>query len=176
MTEDPVHGADESYVSSRTPDDGVTPKAEDVEPATPEEFGSVQLRWGDGKGETTAASRVGVDAVGHGYRVHVPQFMKRGVTSVEEIRGEYDTIGTTPRISDGNSGHYGWHGLRDGTDADAHASRVHRGLERARELLASRGDSDLESAPPIDRSSEDGVSMLILDEIRYAVTRDLIGP
>ena len=88
---------------------------------------------------------MGFQAAGHGYRVHVLQFMKGGALSVEDVRGEYKAVGTMPGISYENSGHYGWHGLRDGTDADDHAARARGGLERTRELLASWDDPDLES-------------------------------
>ncbi|WP_254841011.1 cob(I)yrinic acid a,c-diamide adenosyltransferase [Natronomonas marina] len=176
MTEDPIHSADESEASSRTPGGGVTPKAEDIELATPEEFGLVQVWWGEGKGKTTAALGMGFRAAGHGYRVHVLQFMKGGASSVEDVRGEYNAIGAMPGISYENSGHYGWHGLRDGTDEDDHAARARGGLERARELLASWDDPDLESVLPLNGPPEDGVHMLMLDEILYAANRDLISP
>ena len=176
MTYDCTHDTDESEASSRTPGGGVTPKAEDIEPATPEEFGLVQVWWGDGKGKTTAALGMGFRAAGHGYRVHVLQFMKGGASSVEDVRGEYNAMAALPGISYEHSGHYGWHGLRDGTDADDHAARARGGLERARELLASWDDPDLESVFPLEGPPEDGVDMLILDEILYAANRDLIGP
>jgi cob(I)alamin adenosyltransferase len=176
MTDESIHSAAEREASSRTPDSGVPPKDEDIESTTPEEFGLVQVWWGDGKGKTTAALGMGFRAVGHGYRVHVLQFMKGGASSVENVRGEYNAIGAIPGMSYENSGHYGWHGLRDGTDEDDHAARARRGLERARKLLTSWDDSDLESNLPLEGPPEDGVHMLILDEILYAANRDLISP
>jgi len=176
MTDESIHSADESEASSRTPGGGVPPKAEDIEPATPEKFGLVQVWWGDGKGKTTAAPGMGFRTVGNGYRVHVLQFMKGGASSVEDVRGEYNAIGAMPGISYENSGHYGWHGPRDGMDDDDHAARARGGLERARESLAPWDDPDLESILPFDGSLEDGVHMLILDEILYAANRDFISP
>lgn len=78
MTEDSTRCADESEASSRMPGGGVSPKAEAIEPATPEEFGLVQVWLGGGKGKTTAALGMGFRAADHGYRVHVLQFMKGG--------------------------------------------------------------------------------------------------
>lgn len=80
------------------------------------------------------------------------------------------------RISYENSGQYGRHGFRAGTDRDEHAARARGGLERARELLASLGEEDLSSPLSLDGSPADGVHMLILDEILYAANRDLISP
>ncbi len=69
-----------------TPGRGRSPEPERIEPAAPEEFGLVQVWWGDGKGKTTATLGMGMRAAGHGYRVHVLQFMKGGASSVEAVR------------------------------------------------------------------------------------------
>ena len=117
-------------------DDPLEPQP--IEPSAPEEFGLVQVWWGDGKGKTTAALGMGLRAAGHGYRVHLLQFMKGGTSTVEDVRGEYNAIAATPGYSYENSGHYGWHRFHDGTDDDEHAARARGGLERARELVAAR--------------------------------------
>jgi cob(I)alamin adenosyltransferase len=174
MTDDSTHSTDDA--SPRTTSGGIAPDAEAIEPATPEEFGLVQAWWGEGKGKTTAALGMGFRAAGHGYRVHVLQFMKGGAASVEDVRGEYNAIGAMPGVSYENSGHYGWHGLRDGTDADDHAARARGGFERARELLTAWTDADVESTLPLDGPPENGVHMLILDELLYAANRDLVDP
>lgn len=119
---------------------------------------------------------MGFRAAGHGYRVHVLQFMKGGASSVEDIRGEYNAIVAMPGISYENSRHYGWHGLRDGSDENDHAARARGGLKRTRELLATCDNTDLQSPFPLEGSPEEGVHMLILDEILYAANRDLISP
>ena len=72
---------------------------EPIKPAAPEEFGLVQIWWGDGKGKTTAAMGMGLRAAGHGYRVHMLQFMKGGTGTVEDIRGEYNAIDAIPGFS-----------------------------------------------------------------------------
>jgi cob(I)alamin adenosyltransferase len=148
----------------------VPPQA--IEPGQPEEFGLVQVWWGDGKGKTTAAMGMGFRAAGHGYRVHMLQFMKGGTTSVEDVRGEYNAIDAFPGFSYENSGHYGWHGGLDGSADDEHAARAQGGLQRAMDLVeAARGaDGPL----PLDGPPDDGVHMLVLDEILYAVEQGLL--
>lgn len=148
----------------------------DIEAATPEEFGLVQVWWGDGKGKTTAALGMGFRAAGHGYRVHVLQFMKGGAGSVEDVRGEYNAIAAMPGISYENAGHYGWHGRLDDSSDDDHEVQARAGLERATELIEAAGDGDLRSPFPLGGPPEDGVHMLILDEILYAANRGLVDP
>jgi len=161
---------------NRTPGRGETPEAEPIEPAAPEEFGLVQVWWGDGKGKTTAAMGMGFRAAGHGFRVHMLQFMKGGASSVEPTRGEYNAVAAMPGFSYENSGHYGWHGFLDGTEDDEHRARARGGLERARELLAAARDADLASPLPLDGPPGGGVHMLLLDELLYAANRGLVDP
>ncbi|WP_254768646.1 cob(I)yrinic acid a,c-diamide adenosyltransferase [Salinilacihabitans rarus] len=174
-------------VVSNTPGEGHTPEAEPIDPAAPEEFGLVQVWWGDGKGKTTATLGMGMRAVGHGYRVHLLQFMKGGASSVAPVRGEYNAIAALPGFSYENRGHYGWHGMADGSDEADHEAEARAGLERARDLLDAaaadltepivrEGDgtevpgTDAETPPP-----EAGVHMLILDEVLYAADRGLLA-
>ncbi|WP_339106500.1 cob(I)yrinic acid a,c-diamide adenosyltransferase [Haloterrigena salinisoli] len=158
-----------------TPGQGRTPEPERIEPAAPEEFGLVQVWWGDGKGKTTATLGMGMRAAGHGYRVHMLQFMKGGASSVDAVRGEYNAIAALPGLSYENLGHYGWHGMADGSDEEDHEAQARAGLERARELLEAAGEADLEAPIDLDAPPEAGMHMLLLDEILYAADRDLIG-
>jgi cob(I)alamin adenosyltransferase len=152
------------------------PSPEPIEPAAPPDFGLVQVWWGDGKGKTTAALGMGLRAAGHGYRVHLLQFMKGGTGTVENVRGEYNAISALPGFSVENAGHYGWHGFHDGSDDDEHAARARAGLARARELLDAAADADLTEPLALDGDPADGVHMLLLDEILYAAHRNLIDP
>jgi cob(I)alamin adenosyltransferase len=152
--------------------DRVTP--DEITPAAPEEFGLVQAWWGDGKGKTTAAMGMGFRAAGHGYRVHMLQFMKGGTDTVEDVRGEYNAITAMPGFSYENAGHYGWHGFMDGSDDDEHEARAEGAFARAEELLAAATDTD--GSVPLDAPPEDGLHMLILDEVLYAANRGLVDP
>ncbi|WP_257297695.1 cob(I)yrinic acid a,c-diamide adenosyltransferase [Haloarchaeobius sp. FL176] len=145
-----------------------------IEPSAPEEFGLVQGFWGDGKGKTTAALGMAFRAAGHGYRVHVLQFMKGGADSVEDIRGEYNAIDAMPGISYENTGHYGWHGFMDGSEDDEHAAQAAGGLARTREILAGCEAADLTAPLALDGDPTDGVHMLVLDEVCYAANRGLL--
>ncbi|MFB6110689.1 MAG: cob(I)yrinic acid a,c-diamide adenosyltransferase [Halodesulfurarchaeum sp.] len=151
-------------------------EAESIEPAAPEEFGMVQVWWGDGKGKTTAAMGMGLRAAGHGYRVHLLQFMKGGTQSVEDARGEYNAIAALPGFSYENLGHYGWHRGGLGPEDDEHRAKARAGLERARALLDAASAADLSSPFELDSDPEAGVHMLILDEIIYAANRALVDP
>jgi cob(I)alamin adenosyltransferase len=159
-----------------TPGKGISPQARPIEPTAPEEFGLVQVFWGSGKGKTTAAMGMGFRAAGHGYRVHMLQFMKGGADSVEAVRGEYNAIAAMPGYSYENTGHYGWHALADGSREADHEAKADAGLDRARELVAAAGAADLTAPLPLEGDPDDGVHMLILDEILYAADRDLISP
>ena len=180
MTNDADRPADADDTSAQTkrntPGRGVSPEASPIEASAPEEFGLVQVWWGDGKGKTTAALGMGARAAGHGYRVHMLQFMKGGADSVEAVRGEYNAIRTLPGFSYENTGHYGWHGLADGSADDDHERDARAGLERARELVDAAAETDLESPIPLDAEPEAGMHILILDEVLYAADRELVAP
>jgi len=148
----------------------------DTDPASPAEFGLVQVWWGDGKGKTTAALGMGFRAAGHGYRVHLLQFMKGGAASVEDVRGEYGAIDQVDGFTYEHSGHYGWHGFADGSDDADHAAKARGALERARDLIDGARGADLTGVLPLNGDPADGVHMLILDEVLYAANRGLIDP
>jgi cob(I)alamin adenosyltransferase len=159
-----------------TPGRGVRPDAEPITPDAPEEFGLVQVWWGDGKGKTTAALGMSVRAAGHGFRVHLLQFLKGGADSVEAVRGEYNAIAALPGLSYENLGHYGWVGMADGSDEAAHEAQVDAGFERARELVDCAAEADLSTPFDFDSPPEDGVHLLVLDEVLYAVSMGLLDP
>jgi cob(I)alamin adenosyltransferase len=158
-----------------TPGRGVRPSADDIEPAAPEAFGLVQAWWGGGKGKTTAALGMAFRAAGHGYRVHVLQFMKGGADSVEDVRGEYNAIAAMPGVSYENTGHYGWHGMADGSDGDDHLAKARGAMARAEELLDAAADADLTEPIPLDADPEAGMHLLVLDELLYAVDQGLVA-
>lgn len=161
---------------ARTSGKGQTPDARPIEASAPEEFGLVQVWWGNGKGKTTAAMGMGFRAAGHGFRVHMLQFLKGGADSVEDVRGEYNAIAALPGFTYENAGHYGWHALPDGSDEDEHAARARGGLRRAQELVGAAADADLAVPLALDEPPEAGTHLLILDEILYAANRELIDP
>ena len=167
-------GLDPAAVRRGTPGRGVRPGAREIEPSAPDEFGLVQVWWGDGKGKTTAALGMAVRAAGHGFRVHLLQFLKGGADSVEAVRGEYNAIDALPGISYENLGRYGWAGMRDGSDEADHAADARAGLDRARDLLSAAADADLTSPLALDGPPEAGVHLLVLDEVLYAVDMGLL--
>ncbi|SFG87541.1 cob(I)alamin adenosyltransferase [Halopelagius inordinatus] len=169
-----TNDTDPDTVRRNTPGRGVRPDAASIEPSAPDDFGLVQAWWGDGKGKTTAAMGMGFRAAGHGYRVHMLQFMKGGADSVEAVRGEYNAIAAMPGFSYENLGHYGWAGMADGSDDEDHEKRVAAGFDRVTELVDAAGDADLTTPFELDAPPEDGVHMLVLDEVLYAVDMGLL--
>ncbi|WP_254839132.1 cob(I)yrinic acid a,c-diamide adenosyltransferase [Natronomonas marina] len=159
-----------------TPGGGRTPAARDIVPAAPEAFGLTQVWWGDGKGKTTATLGMAFRAAGHGFRVHVLQFMKGGADSVEDVRGEYNAVAAMPGLTCENLGHYGWHAMNDGTDERDHAAEARAGLERARDLVAAADAADLTTPFALDSDPDEGMHMLVLDEVLYAADRGLVDP
>ena len=119
---------------------------------------------------------MGFRAAGHGYRVHMLQFMKGGADSVEGVRGEYNAIDAMPGFTYENAGHYGWHGLLDGSADDEHEAKATAAFERAEALVAGAADADLDAPLALDGDPGDGVHMLILDELLYAADRGLVDP
>lgn len=166
--------SDTDSIRENTPGRGVRPGATAIEPAAPDEFGLVQVWWGDGKGKTTAAMGMGFRAAGHGYRVHMLQFMKGGADSVEAVRGEYNAIAAMPGFTFENLGHYGWAGMADGSEDADHERQAAAGMDRARELVDAAADADLTAPLALDGRPEDGVHLLIIDEILYAVAMGLL--
>ena len=148
----------------------------EITPAAPPDFGLTQVWWGDGKGKTTAALGMAFRAAGHGYRVHVLQFMKGGAGSVEDVRGEHHAIAAMPGLSYENLGHYGWHAMADGTDERDHAAEAAAGLDRARDLVDAAAAADLTTPFALDADPDVGVHMLVLDEVLYAAERELVDP
>ena len=161
---------------NETPGRGRTPEAREIEPAAPGEFGLTQVWWGDGKGKTTATLGMAFRAAGHGFRVHLLQFMKGGAASVEDVRGEYNAIAAMPGLSYENLGHYGWHAMNDGTDERDHEAEAQAGLKRAQELLEAAASADLSTPFALDGSADEGMHMLVIDEILYAADRGIVAP
>ncbi len=161
---------------TNSPGGGVRPGDRPIEASAPEEFGRTQVWWGDGKGKTTAALGMAFRAAGHGFRVHLLQLMKGGADSVEPDRGEYNAIAAVPGISYENLGHYGWHAMNDGSEDRDHEDKARAGFERCTELVAAAGEADLAAPLPLDGPPEDGMHLLVVDELLYAAERDLVSP
>jgi len=111
--------------------------------------GNVYVFWGDGKGKTTAALGMALRALGHGWRVHMIQFMKR----VEVGSGELEALASHAGISIETCGGAGW--VKDGPT----------------EEQAAAAAAAMQAAV---RATHAGYDMLILDEILYAVEMGLV--
>ncbi|HAF71085.1 MAG: Cob(I)yrinic acid a,c-diamide adenosyltransferase [Acetothermia bacterium 64_32] len=110
--------------------------------------GLVQVYTGDGKGKTTAAIGTGIRALGHGWRVHMLQFLKGG--DPLSPYGEILALARLPGFTVEQLGPP--HFVHPGSASEEDRKAIRRGLERAREALSS-GEYDL----------------VILDEINVAL-------
>jgi cob(I)alamin adenosyltransferase len=102
------------------------------------ELGLVQVYTGTGKGKTTAAIGAGIRAVGQELRVHMIQFLKGGENFPPY--GEVRALALIPQFTLEQYGPS--HFIKPGAISDEDRKIVRRGLQRAREVLAS-GDYDL---------------------------------
>ena len=66
--------------------------------------------------------------------------------------------------------------MNDGTDEWDHAAEAAAGFERARELVDAAHEADLDSPFALDADPDDGMHMLVLDEVLYAADRELVAP
>jgi len=110
-------------------------------------LGRINVFWGSGKGKTTAALGMVLRAHGHGLRIHILQFMKRGPLA---STGELEALGSLEGISVERFGAEEW---IVGEITPEQLSAIEIGLEAARSAISS-GAFDL----------------VVLDEILYAVS------
>jgi len=64
--------------------------------------------------------------------------------------------------------------MNDDTDERDHAGKAEAGFERARELVGAAANADFRTSFDPEDDPEEGMHMLVLDEILYAADRDLI--
>jgi len=108
--------------------------------------GMIYVLWGSGKGKTTSAIGMALRALGHGWRVHVLQFMKRGPLTQA---GEIDALASLERVSVERFGADEW---VVGEITPAEGAAIEEAVGAASEAVSS-GRFDL----------------VVLDEILYAV-------
>jgi cob(I)alamin adenosyltransferase len=114
--------------------------------------GLIQIYTGENKGKTTAALGLTIRAVGHGFRVHILQFMK-GRQDFGELNG---LKRLEPECQIEHYGTAGW--VNKGQAQEQDVLEAQKGLERARELIALNT-----------------CDMLILDEIINAIWFELLS-
>ena len=114
-------------------------------------LGLVQLYTGDGKGKTTAALGLGLRASGHGFRVHMVQFMKGSINY-----GELEAVKKIPTFDIVQFGRPDFVDKDNPEEIDIKLAQD--GLAHAKEIVESRG-----------------CDILILDEICVAIEWNLIA-
>jgi cob(I)alamin adenosyltransferase len=121
------------------------------------ELGLVQMWWGNGKGKTTAALGMGLRALGRGFRVHLIQFLKGGITGVEAFE-EYGELKALQRFENFSFERFGMPEWLIGKPTEGHLEAGRKALAAAERALTS-GRYD----------------MVIVDECLYAVQMDVIS-
>jgi cob(I)alamin adenosyltransferase len=121
------------------------------------ELGLVQMWWGNGKGKTTAALGMGLRALGRGFRVHLIQFLKGGISGVEAFE-EYGELKALKRFENFSFERFGMPEWLIGKPKDGH-------LEAGRKALAA-------TARALHSGQYD---MVIVDECLYAVQMEVIA-
>ncbi|RLB61279.1 MAG: cob(I)yrinic acid a,c-diamide adenosyltransferase [Deltaproteobacteria bacterium] len=113
--------------------------------------GLVQVYTGNGKGKTTASLGLVFRALGHGFRIHVMQFMK-GQTTYGELESakQFADILTIEQVGLPSF-------VKHGKQASEDREMAQKALSRAQVLVAS-GDYDL----------------VVLDELNCAIDFDLV--
>jgi cob(I)alamin adenosyltransferase len=66
--------------------------------------------------------------------------------------------------------------MNDGTEERDHEAEAQAGFERAQELLDGAAAADLTTPFSTDSDPDEGVHMLVLDELLYAADRGLVDP
>lgn len=120
------------------------------------ELGLVQMWWGDGKGKTTAALGMALRALGQGFKVHLIQFLKGGITGVDAFV-EYGEIAALKRFENFSYERFGMPEWLMGKPTDGHLAAGRKALAATERALAS-GQYD----------------MVIADECLYAVQMGVI--
>ena len=113
--------------------------------------GLVQVYTGNGKGKTTASLGLVFRALGHGFRIHVMQFMK-GQTTYGELESakQFVDILTIEQVGLPSF-------VKQGKQASEDREMAQKALSRAQVMVAS-GDYD----------------MVVLDELNCAIDFDLV--
>ncbi|MDO8627845.1 MAG: cob(I)yrinic acid a,c-diamide adenosyltransferase [Candidatus Diapherotrites archaeon] len=120
-------------------------------------FGLVQVFWGNGKGKTTSALGQILRCLGRGFKVHLIQFMKGGISTEKDFEeyGELSALKKFPNFSHERFGLKEW---VIGKPKPEHIAQALRALEAAN-LSASSGKFDV----------------IVVDEILYAVQMGLLS-
>ncbi len=118
-------------------------------------FGLVHVLWGNGKGKTTSAVGLGLRAVGHGFKVHLIQFMKGGVKGHPEYN-EYGEVKAIKKFQNFTYEKFGIDEWVTKENLEKHRAEALKGVESAKNALSGNYD------------------VVILDEILYAVLLNVL--
>jgi cob(I)alamin adenosyltransferase len=128
-----------------------------VSPERVNELGLVQIWWGNGKGKTTAALGMGLRALGRGFKVHLIQFLKGGISGVAAFE-EYGELKALKRFENFSFERFGMPEWLIGKPKEGHLTAGRQALAATARALSS-GNYD----------------MVIVDECLYAIQMEVIS-
>lgn len=120
-------------------------------------FGLVQVFWGNGRGKTTAALGTGLRVLGRGFKVHLIQFMKGGISGTDAFE-EYGELLALKRFENFSFERFGFKEWVIGKPKPEHVQEAQKAFKKAKKALKSR-EFDL----------------VIVDECLYAVQLGLLA-
>lgn len=100
------------------------------------EFGLVQVFWGNGKGKTTAALGTALRVLGRGYKVHLVQFLKGGIDGTKAF-DEYGELLALKKFENFSFERFGFREWVVGKPKPEHMAQAQRALAATKSAVAS---------------------------------------
>ncbi len=122
-----------------------------------ENFGLVQVFFGNGKGKTTAALGTALRALGRGHSVHLIQFMKGGISTNKDFE-EYGELLALKKFENFSFERFGFKEWVVGKPKPEHLKEAQKALTSAKRIVSNKK-----------------FDLVIIDECLYAIQLGVIS-